>query len=45
VKKYTVYTADVVASQPVNKGSKIFDSDKAKDVAMWIKNAHHERMY
>ena len=45
VKKYTIYTADVVDNQPVNKGSKVFDSDKAKNVAVWIKNAHHERMH
>jgi hypothetical protein len=45
VKKYTVYTADVIDGQPVGKGSKIFDSDKVKDVASWIKNAHYERMY
>ncbi|HAV10615.1 MAG TPA: hypothetical protein DCX22_03245 [Dehalococcoidia bacterium] len=45
VKKYTIYTADVVDNQPVNKGSKVFDSDKAKDVAVWIKNGHQERMY
>jgi hypothetical protein len=45
VKKYSIYTADVVDGQPLNKGSKIFDSDKSKDVAVWIKNAHHVRMY
>lgn len=44
-KKYTVYGANVVDMQPVGKGDKIFDSDKAKDIAKWIKEAHHKRMY
>jgi len=44
-KKYIVYTADVIDMQPVGKGDKIFDSDKPKDIARWVKNAHHKRMY
>jgi hypothetical protein len=44
-KKYNVYTADVVDMQPVDKGEKLFDMDKPKDIARWIKDAHHERMY
>ena len=44
-KKYNAYTADVVDMQPVGKGQKLFDSDKPKDIASWIKNAHHKRMY
>ena len=44
-KKYIVYTADVVDMQPVGKGDKLFDSDKSKDIARWVKEAHHKRMY
>jgi len=44
-KKYIVYTADVIDMQPVGKGDKIFELDKPKDIARWVKDAHHKRMY
>jgi hypothetical protein len=44
-KKYIVYTADVIDMQPVGKGNKLFDSDKPKDIARWVKETHHKRMY
>jgi hypothetical protein len=44
-KKYIIYTADVIDMQPVGKGQKLFDSNKSKDVARWIKEAHHKRLY
>jgi len=44
-KKYIVYSADVIDMQPVDKGEKIFDSDKPKDIAHWVKDGHHKRMY
>jgi hypothetical protein len=44
-KKYTVYCANVVDMKPVGNGEKIFASDKAKDIAKWIKDAHHKRLY
>jgi hypothetical protein len=44
-KKYNVYPTDVVDMQPVGKGEKLFDSDKPKDIAKWVKEAHHKRMY
>lgn len=44
-KKYRIYTADVVDMKPVGKGDKLFDSDKAKEIAKWIKDAHHKRLY
>jgi hypothetical protein len=44
-KKYIVYVADVTDLQPVGKGDKIFDSDKPKDIARWVKDGHHKRMY
>ncbi len=45
VKKYTIYTTDVVDMEPVGKGTKLFDSDKPKDITGWVENAHHKRMY
>jgi len=44
-KKYIIYVADVIDMQPVGKGQKLFDSDKPKDIARWIKESHHKRMY
>jgi hypothetical protein len=44
-KKYIMYTADVIDMQPVNKGDKIYDSDKPKDIASWITGSHRKRMY
>ena len=44
-KEYDIYTADVVGTQPVGKGDKLFHSNKAKKIAEWIKDAHHKRMY
>jgi hypothetical protein len=44
-KKYNMYRSDVVDMQPVGKGQKMFDSDKPKDIARWIKDCHHKRMY
>jgi len=43
--KYNVYTTDVVDMQPVDKGSKAFDSDKPKDIARWVKNLHGKRAF
>ena len=43
--KYNIYTADVVDMQPMGKGQKLFDSNNPKDIAHWIKDAHHKRMY
>jgi len=44
-KKYVVHAADVTDMQPVGKGDKMFDVDKPKDAARWVKDAHHKRMY
>jgi hypothetical protein len=44
-KKYVVYNADVVDMQPVGKGDRMFDSDKPKDLARWVKDGHHKRTY
>ena len=45
VKKYTIFTADVVNMQPVTKLNRLYDSDKAEDVAKWIKDSHHKRIF
>ncbi len=45
MKKYIVYTANVVGMEPVDSRLKLFDSDKPGEVAKWIKDAHHERRY
>jgi hypothetical protein len=44
-KKYVMYITDVIDMQPVGKGQKLWDSDKPKDIARWIKQAHHKRKY
>jgi len=44
-KRYTIYTTDEIDAQPVYKGVKLFDSDKSKEVAAWVKQGHHKRMY
>ncbi len=44
-KKYIIYLADVIDMKPVGKGQKVFDTDKPKDIARWVKNGHDKRMY
>ncbi len=44
-KKYNIYVTDVIDMQPGDKGEKLFDSDKAKSVASWVKSNHHKRLY
>lgn len=44
-KKYTLYTANVINMEPAASRQKFFGSDKAKDVAKWLKGAHEKRMY
>jgi hypothetical protein len=43
VKKYAVYGASVIDMQPTKNESKIFDSDKSKEVAKWIASSHKPR--
>jgi len=43
-KKYILYLADVADLQPVDQREKLFDSDKPKEVASWVKERHHKRM-
>ena len=44
-KKYNVYTIDVVGMETVGQKNKLFSGDKVKDVAKWVKESHHKRMY
>ena len=44
-KKYNIYTANVVGMEPVANKQNLFNSDKPKEVAKWVKDAHHKRMY
>ncbi len=44
-KKYIIYQTDVINMKPVGKGQKLFDSDKPKDIAHWVANGHHKRVY
>ncbi len=44
-KKYNVCVTDVVDMQPVGKGSKLWDSDKPKDIASWVCQGHSKRLY
>ncbi len=44
-KKYNVYNSDVIDMQPAEKGKKAFDSNKPKDIARWVKEAHGKRAY
>jgi hypothetical protein len=44
-KKYVIYTTNVVGMEPVGNKNKLFDSDKSKDIAKWVKEAHNKRLY
>jgi hypothetical protein len=44
-KKYNVFTDNVINMQPAGKKQKLFDSNKSKEIAHWVKEAHHKRMY
>lgn len=39
-KKYIMYMADVKGMEPVGKGRKFMESDKAKELASWIRERH-----
>ncbi len=44
-KKYFIYTANVIGMEPVTTRQKLFESDKPKEIAEWVKEAHHKRTY
>jgi hypothetical protein len=40
-KKYIAYRTDVIDMLPMGKGRKVFESDKAKEIAGWIEDGHY----
>jgi len=44
-KKYNIYTVNVIGTEPQPKGEKMFDSNKAKEIAKWVVQGHHRREY
>ncbi len=44
-KKYNVYMVDVIDMEPVGREDKLFALDKPKDIARWVKDSHHKRIY
>jgi len=44
-KKYIIFTANVVGMEPVSNRQKLYDSNKPKEIAKWVKEAHHKRAY
>lgn len=44
-KKYIVYPADVVDMQPTGRGQKMFDTNKSRDIARWVKDSLQKRAY
>jgi hypothetical protein len=45
VKKYGIYSASVVDMTPAKSESKIFDSDKANEIAKWVAQSHKPRFF
>ena len=44
-KKYIVYATDIEGLEPVGQKRRLFDSDKTKQVAHYIKESHHKPYY
>jgi hypothetical protein len=44
-KKYIIYTANLIGTEPVGKRNKLYDADKPKEIAKWIAMSHKKRMY
>ena len=44
-KRFNAYRTDVINMQPVDRGRKVFDSDNSKEIARWVKDGHHKRIY
>jgi len=45
-KKYILYTVNMDGTEPVlSSKEKLMQSDKSKELAKWIKESHHKRMY
>lgn len=41
-KRYIVYTDDVEGMKPTTKRRRMFDSDKSREIARWIKERHYK---
>jgi hypothetical protein len=44
-KKYNGYSVNVFGTELAGKGTKSWDSNKAKDIAKWVKSNHHKRAF
>jgi hypothetical protein len=44
-KKYSIYTVNVIGKEPAGNKQKLFASNKPKEIANWVMNAHHKRLY
>ena len=44
-KKYNAYRTDVINLQPAGQRRMVFASDKSKEIARWVKDGHHKRIY
>jgi hypothetical protein len=43
--KYVVYASNVIDMEPAGQKHKIMDSNEPKEIAKWVKDAHHKRVY
>ncbi len=44
-KKYAIYESSVIGMEPAGKKQKLWDSNKPKEIAKFIKSSHHKRMF
>ncbi len=44
-KKYNGYLVNVFGMELAGRGTKLWDSNKAKDIAKWVKSNHHKRTF
>jgi len=44
-KKYNIYTTNVIGTEPSTKHSKLYESDKPKEISDWVVQGHRKRMY
>ena len=44
-KKYSIHASSAFRMEPCGKRSKLWDSNKPKDIATWIKESHRKRTY
>jgi hypothetical protein len=44
-KKYNCYSVNVLNMELAPKGQKLWDSNKPKDIANWVRDCHHKRTF